>query len=103
MHRDSYPVLPEDPTDSGSGTGVGSEGPYTPTVSAGGQDRDFFAVRLRAGDVLGATVKGSAAYLTVYDTVPREVHGSDQDATFIYPADSLLPGGGNAVAFGVTS
>jgi hypothetical protein len=91
-----YPVLPDDPFDSGSGTGVGSEGPYTVTISAGGQDRDFFAVRLRAGDVLGATVKGSATYLTVYDTVPREVHGSDQDATYIYPADSLLPGGGNA-------
>jgi hypothetical protein len=46
--------------------------------------------------VLGATVKGSAAYITVYDTNPREVHGSDQDATFIYPPESPLPGGGNA-------
>jgi hypothetical protein len=91
-----YPVLPEDPMNSGSGTGVGSEGPYTLTITVGGQDRDFFAVRLRAGDVLGATVKGAATYLTVYDTVPREVHGSDQDATYIYPPKSLLPGGGNA-------
>lgn len=91
-----YPVLPADPMDSGSGDGVGSEGPYTLTLSVGGQDQDFYAVRLRAGDVLGATVKGSATYLTVYDTVPREVHGSNQDATFIYPAASPLPGGGNA-------
>jgi hypothetical protein len=91
-----YPVLPEDPMNSGSGTGLGSEGPYTLTITVGGQDRDFFAVRLRAGDVLGATVKGAATYLTVYDTVPREVHGSDQDATYIYPPKSLLPGGGNA-------
>ena len=60
-------------------------------------DTDFFAVRLRAGDVLGASVKGSATYLTVYDTTPREVHGSNQDASFIYPMDSPLPGGGNAV------
>ncbi|HET6533474.1 MAG TPA: PPC domain-containing protein [Actinoplanes sp.] len=91
-----YNSLPEDPFDSGSGTGAESEGAYSVTITAGEDDRDFFAVKLRAGDVLGATVKGAASYITVYDTVPREVHGSDQDATFIYPPNSPLPGGGNA-------
>ena len=57
----------------------------TVTIAAASDDQDFFAVKLRAGDVLGATVKGSAAYLTVYDTDPREVHGSDQDATLHLP------------------
>lgn len=92
----AYSGLPADPFDPASGDGGASEGPYTVTITAASDDTDFFAVKLKAGDVLGASVKGSPAYLTVYDTVPREVHGSDQDASFIYPMDSLLPGGGNA-------
>jgi hypothetical protein len=67
------------------------------TVTAGGVDTDFFAIKLRPGDVLGASVTGSPAYLTVYDTVPREVHGSEQDASVIYPMANPLPAGGNAV------
>jgi hypothetical protein len=92
-----YFSVPVDPFDSAQGTGAESEGPYTVTITAGSVDTDFFAVRLRAGDVLGASVQGSASYLTVYDTTPREVHGSNQDASFIYPMASPLPGGGNAV------
>jgi len=98
----AYSGLPADPFDSGSGDGIGdtnppTEGPYTLTMTGGALDKDFFAVKLKPGDVLGASVKGSASYLTVYDTVPREVHGSAQDASFIYPMASPLPGGGNAV------
>jgi hypothetical protein len=98
----AYGGLPADPFDSGSGGGIGdtspsSEGPYTLTLTSGGVDSDFFAIKLKPGDVLGASVKGSPTYLTVYDTTPREVHGSDQDASFIYPSASPLPGGGNAV------
>jgi hypothetical protein len=89
--------LPADPNDPASGAGGGSEGPYTVTIATGTTDKDFFAIKLRPGDVLGASVRGSAGYLTVYDTDPREVHGSDQDASSIYPMDSKLPGGGNAV------
>ena len=92
----AYSGLPADPFDPASGDGGAGEGPYTVTISAAAADTDFFAVKLKAGDVLGASVKGSPTYLTVYDTEPREVHGSDQDATFIYPSDSKLPGGGNA-------
>lgn len=91
-----YDSLPADPDDPASGPGAASEGAYNLTITAGEDDLDFYAVKLRPGDVLGATVKGSAAYITVYDTDPREVHGSDQDATFIYPPESPLPGGGNA-------
>jgi hypothetical protein len=98
----AYSGLPADPFDSGSGGGIGdttppSEGPYTLTVTVAAVDVDYFGVNLKAGDVLGASVKGAPAYLTVYDTVPREVHGSRQDASFIYPPASPLPGGGGAV------
>ncbi|WP_433383325.1 PPC domain-containing protein [Actinoplanes sp. CA-142083] len=98
----AYSGLPADPFDSGSGGGIGdtsppTEGPYTLTLTSFSVDKDFFAIKLRPGDVLGASVKGSPTYLTVYDTVPREVHGSEQDASFIYPLASPLPGGGNAV------
>jgi hypothetical protein len=90
-------TLPDDPFDSGSGTGAQSEGPYGLTIVVGEADFDFFAVRLRKGDVLGASVSGGATLLAVYDTVPREVQGSTQDASFIFPANTPLPGGGNAV------
>ena len=92
----AYSGLPADPFDPTSGDGGASEGPYSVVITAAEDDKDFYAVKLRAGDVLGATVKGSPAYLTVYDTDPREVHGSDQDASYIYPPSSPLPGGGNA-------
>jgi hypothetical protein len=57
----AYSGLPADPFDPASGDGGASEGPYTVTITAGEDDRDFFAVKLRAGDVLGASVEGSPA------------------------------------------
>ncbi|WP_159079367.1 PPC domain-containing protein [Plantactinospora sp. BC1] len=92
-----FPTLPADPFDSASGGGAGSEGPYQVTIGTAEQDTDFFAVKLRPGDVVGASVEGSAAKITVYDPDGREVHGSDQDASSLYPPNSPLPGGGNAV------
>ncbi len=92
-----YRGQPVDPFDSSAGTGGGSEGPYSVTLTVAAHDTDFFAVKLRPGDVVGASVHGSPAYLTVYDTTGREVHGSNQDASSIYPLKSPLPGGGNAV------
>ncbi|GIG89105.1 PPC domain-containing protein [Plantactinospora endophytica] len=92
-----FPSIPVDPFDSGSGDGTASEGPYGVTIGMAEQDTDFFAVRLKPGDVLGATVEGSAAEITVYDPDRREVHGSDQDGSSLYPPNSPLPGGGNAV------
>ena len=92
-----YSANPADPTDPASGDGFGSEGPYSVRIVSAEDDRDYFAVKLRKGDVLAASVKGSATYLTVYDTQPREVHGSGQDFSAVYPMSSPLPGGGNAV------
>jgi hypothetical protein len=90
--------VPTDPFDSGSGTGADSEGPYEVTISAAEVDIDYYAVRLRKGDVLGTSVEGSAATLTLVDPHGVNVHGSQQDATFILPPESPLPGGGNAVS-----
>ncbi|MEO3926394.1 PPC domain-containing protein [Micromonosporaceae bacterium B7E4] len=92
-----FPTIPADPFDSASGGGAGSEGPYQVTIGTAEQDTDFFAVKLRPGDVLGASVEGSAAKITVYDPEGHEVHGSDQDGSSLYPPNSPLPGGGNAV------
>ncbi|MGH3385405.1 MAG: hypothetical protein ACRDO1_12550 [Nocardioidaceae bacterium] len=92
-----FPSLPDDPTDSASGPGAGTEGPYNLEITMGETDVDVYAMRLREGDVLGASVAGEAAELTIYDPASLNVHGSMQDATFIYPAQSPLPGGGNAV------
>ncbi|MBF9129207.1 PPC domain-containing protein [Plantactinospora sp. S1510] len=92
-----WPSLPVDPFDSGSGLGVGTEGPYQVTIHTGEQDVDFYAVRLRPGDVLGASVQDAATKVKIFDPDRREVHGSDQDASSLYPASSPLPGGGNGV------
>ncbi|GAA1844051.1 hypothetical protein GCM10009687_07020 [Asanoa iriomotensis] len=93
-----YNSRPADPFDAASGNGAGSEGPYTMLLSVARVDVDFYAVQLRKGDVLGTSVTGSPATITIYDPAGREVHGSSQDATFIYPPNSPLPGGGNAVS-----
>jgi hypothetical protein len=90
-------ALPADPNDSASGPGVGSEGPYNLTLSAAYTDTDAYSLDLAAGDVIGATVKGAARRLSVYDPRGRLVIGSGQDATGTYPASTPLPGGGNAV------
>jgi hypothetical protein len=90
-------VLPDDPFDPASGTGAASEGPYNVRMTVAATDVDFYAVRLRKGDVLGVSVAGAALSAGVFDTAGREVHGSTQDASFIYPANTPLPGGGNAV------
>lgn len=91
-----YQGQPVDPFDSSAGTGGGSEGPYSVTITAGTQDTDYYAVKLKPGDVVGASVHGSPGYLTVYDTTGREAHGSRQDASGIYPLKSPLPGGSGA-------
>jgi hypothetical protein len=88
--------LQASPADPASGDGWTTEGNYHLSITSAQADVDFFAVNLKKGDVLGASVTGSPSYITVYDTLPREVHGSTQDASAIYPSTSPLPAGGNA-------
>ncbi|HST84797.1 MAG TPA: hypothetical protein VLL08_23870 [Kineosporiaceae bacterium] len=91
---------PGDPFDSGSGTGIaeaGGEGAYEVTIGLDAADVDYYAVKLKAGDVLSGSATGSASRLSVYDSSVRQVFGSEQDFSGIYPMLSPLAGGGNAV------
>jgi hypothetical protein len=94
----SYDSLPGDPFDSGSGEGAGTEGAYSATFGLNSTDIDYYAVNLKAGDVLSGTVSGTGTRLTYFDAAGQEVFGSSQDASGIYPIASPLAGGGNAVA-----
>lgn len=92
--------VPEDANDSASPsvTGeVGSEGPYDLTLSLlPPLESDFYSFDLEAGDIVGASVAGSGLNLGLYSSEGTLLIGSAQDITFIHPAVSPLPGGGNA-------
>ena len=91
-----------DPMDPASGVGVGSTGSYDVTIGLDFGDVDVFRVELEAGDVFGANVNGSAGRLSLRDEAGMELIGSNQDITFIHPAASPLPGGGNTALSWVT-
>ena len=90
-------AFPDDPFDSGSGPGVGSEGAYSVIFGLDADDTDFYSVDLQAGDVIGGSVTGAAADIALYGPKGVKRVGSRQDLSFIYPPSSPLPGGGNAV------
>jgi pre-peptidase len=92
----NFDSLPADPFDSGSGSGATGEGDYRITFGLNASDIDYYAVNLKAGDVLSGTVKGVATTLSVLNPSKTEVFGSSQDASSIYPANTKLTGGGNA-------
>jgi len=88
--------LPADPRDSGSGAGGADTGDYALTIRAQRFDADFYSVRLRPGDVVGAVGKGVANGLTVRTPAGEERVGAvELDASSLYPPTSPLPGGGN--------
>lgn len=90
--------FPNDPNDSGSGNEGGDEGPYNLALSSSLVDKDFYKVRLRKGDVVGGSVTGAATRLVVHRPDGSQSQGSTQlDASFLYPPNSPLPGGGNTV------
>lgn len=83
--------------DSGSGTGQGPTTPYALDIASWHSDRDTALVRLRKGDVLGASVTGRAQRVSVQRWDAQYVTGATRaDLSFIYPPTSPLPGGGNA-------
>jgi hypothetical protein len=96
-------AAPRDPYDSGSGPGVGSEGPYSITFGLDSDDVDYYQLDLHPGDVLGASVKGAAHDLELRDPAGHLRIGSKQDQSGAYPPNSPLPGGGNAVLAYVTA
>jgi hypothetical protein len=96
----SYATLvPTDPFDSGSGDGAsgpGAEGSYDLTLTM--LDSDLFAVELEAGDVLGVAASANVGLVTLHAPDESVLIGSPQDATSIFPAGSLLPGGAGGAA-----
>jgi hypothetical protein len=89
-------TYPESRFRSGSGDGAGSEGAYKLNVTVSTGDRDFYSVELDKGDVLGGTLRADVGRLSIYSPGGTKVFGSEQDASFIYPASTRLPGGGTA-------
>lgn len=92
---------PTDPFDSGSGPQAMTEGPYDLEVTrqtARTADTDVYALPLRKGEVLGATVEGSAGRVAIHGPDGRLLQGSAVDQGSILPDDSPLPRGGNATA-----
>lgn len=88
--------LPSDPNDSGSGAGGAAEGDYDLAIDVQVLDADFYSVRLRPGDTIGATSAGVATALTVRTPAGEQrVGGVETDASALYPPTSPLPGGGN--------
>ncbi len=90
----NYPL---DRFDSSSGTGVITEGPYKLTIEVQPpSDVDYYSFDLAAGDIVGASAAGSGRRLELYDSSELLLLGSSQDSTFLNPATSPLPIGGNA-------
>ncbi len=97
----AFDPLPADPFDSGSGAGGADTGAYRVSIASSTLDADFYSVRLRPGDVVGAGAEGAATGLTVRTPSGEErVGGVGTDASSLYPPTSPLIGGGNtAIAY----
>lgn len=79
----------------GTGQGQNPHAELTGTLT-GSADTESFALPLRAGDVLGVTVKGAGQQLQLRDPRSALVEGAGDDRSTSYPTSSPLPGGGNA-------
>jgi hypothetical protein len=95
----SWRNTPRNPFRARSGAGAGDEGTYRLRVFSGRMDKDVYGVHLDSGDVLGGTLRGAAREIRVTDPQRRRMVGSQEDASFIYPPESPLPGGGPTFAY----
>jgi hypothetical protein len=89
------PSYPRPVAGLGTGSGQNPRAELTGTLGAAG-DSDSFALPLRAGDVLGVTVRGGARELQLRDPRGTLVIRSETDRSASYPKSSPLPGGGAA-------
>ena len=55
-----FGTFPQDPFDPASGIGAGDEGSYDVEIIVNESDTDFYAVNLKAGDVIGGSLSGGA-------------------------------------------
>jgi hypothetical protein len=91
--------LPANPFRSGSGAGAGEQGRYALHLTSRRTDRDYYALRLRSGDVLGGVLTGRAASVQVHRVDGAAMIGSGQDWSAEYPLTSPLPGGGSSFSY----
>lgn len=91
--------LPADPHNSGSGHGGADTGAYQLLIASAPVDKDFFAVQLAKGDVLGAALASSGKRLTVVKPDGTQAVSSDRIASTKLPASSPLPRGAVDLAY----
>lgn len=84
---------------AGFGTGAGDDPEADIAGSATGGDIDCYSVALETGDILGVAAANPASRVEVFEPGGELQMGSAQDASFIYPAASPMPGGGRVANF----
>jgi hypothetical protein len=87
--------LPADPYNSGSGHGGADDGSYAVLIASAPVDKDFYAVQLDRGDVLGGSLPTAGKRLTVFRPDGSEAVGAVASAAGRYPASSPLPATGD--------
>ncbi|MGZ0147916.1 PPC domain-containing protein [Kribbella sp. WER1] len=85
--------LPADPHDSGSGHGGADTGAYQLLIASAPVDKDFYAVQLAKGDVLGGSLAAGGKRLTVVKPDGTQAVSSDRITSTRTPASSPLPRG----------
>ena len=89
---------PNNPFNSSSGPGFGSEGSYETTIGLDFVGTAKLTFQLRKGDIFGASLTGLPALLSLSDKTGLERQGSTQDVTFVHPLASPLPSGNVALS-----
>lgn len=92
-------VLPGNPFDSSSGTGVASEGSYTIEIGLNGIDIDCYGLNLEPGDMLGADLQGAGTLVELFLANGELQMGSTGSAAGFYPGANPLPGGNVTIDF----
>jgi hypothetical protein len=85
--------FPADPHNSGSGHGGADTGSYQLLIASAPVDKDFYAVQLAKGDVLGGSLATGDKRLTVVKPDGTQAVSSDLITSTKLPAASPLPRG----------
>ena len=88
--------FPTDPLTPGTGQGVASEGTYDVIFGLAVTPDDYFAVDLRAGDILGVSSDIGSQFLSIIDPNGIERFGSSIVLSSLQPTDDLPTGAADA-------
>ncbi|MFD7154342.1 PPC domain-containing protein [Kribbella sp. NPDC059898] len=91
--------LPADPHNSGSGHGGAETGAYQLLIASAPADKDFYAVQLVKGDVLGGSLATGGKRLTVVKPDGTQAVSSGLVTSTKLPASSPLPRGAVDLAY----